>query len=201
MKKIGVIYSGNDAHYRTFHEPKFNQYIDRIIYHPEFLTTDLSGLDVLYVPSQLNKELLLASAEKITDFANNGGTVAVFGPQPWEWMPEQHWESRPTNFWWWLKKDADSGLKLESPEHPMFNGYLTLESCTWHQHGVFWPSANAEKLITTADSGAVMFEEKLPSGGRWIVTTLDPDYHFGSYFMPATERFLEGFFPYLASGK
>lgn len=46
-----------------------------------------------------------------------------------------------------------------------------------------------------------MFEEKLPSGGRWIVTTLDPDYHFGSYFMPATERFLEGFFPYLASGK
>lgn len=201
MKKIGVIYSGNDAHYRTFHEPKFNQYIEQIIYHPEFLNTNISGLDVLYVPSQLNKDLLLAGADKIKDFANNGGTVAVFGPQPWEWLPGQHWEMRPTNFWWWLEKDADSGLRLTAPEHPMFNGYLTLESCTWHQHGVFWPSANAEKLITTADGGAVMFEEKLPGGGRWIVTTLDPDYHFGSYFMPATERFLEGFFPYLASGK
>lgn len=201
MKKIGVIYSGSDAHYRTFHEPKFNQYIDKIIYHPKFLTEDISNLDVLYVPSQLNKELLMLSAKKITDFANNGGTVAVFGPQPWTWMPQQQWEVRPTNFWWWLEKGADSGLRLKTPEHPMFNGYLTLEDCTWHQHGVFWPPENAEKLITTADGGAVMFEEKLPGGGRWIVTTLDPDYHFGSYFMPATERFLEGFFPYLASGK
>lgn len=201
MKKIGVIYSGNDAHYRTFHEPKFNQYIEKIIYHPEFLNTDLSGLDILYVPSQLNKDLLLQSAEKIINFANRGGTVAVFGPQPWEWMPAQCWESRPTNFWWWLEKGADSGLRLSAPEHPIFNGYLTLENCTWHQHGVYWPSDNAEKLITTADGGAVMFEEKLAGGGKWIVTTLDPDYHFGSYFMPATERFLEGFFPYLASGK
>lgn len=64
-----------------------------------------------------------------------------------------------------------------------------------------YTGANAEKLITTADGGAVMFEERLPAGGRWIVTTLDPDYHFGSYFMPATESFLEGFFPCLASGK
>ncbi len=46
-----------------------------------------------------------------------------------------------------------------------------------------------------------MYDQKLATGGRWIVTTLDPDYHFGSYFMPATERFLEGFFPFLASGK
>lgn len=201
MKKIGVIYSGNDAHYRTFHEPKFNQYIEKVIYHPEFLNADISSLDVLYVPSQLNKELLIKSAGKITDFANNGGTVAVFGPQPWTWMPQQNWEPRPTNFWWWLEKDADSGLTLAAPEHPMFNDYLTLESCTWHQHGVFWPPENAKKLITAADGGAVMFEEILPGGGRWIVTTLDPDYHFGSYFMPATEKFLEGFFPYLASGK
>lgn len=40
-----------------------------------------------------------------------------------------------------------------------------------------------------------MFEEKLPSGGRWIVTTLDPDYHFGSYFMPATESFFGRILP------
>lgn len=36
MRKIGVIYSGNESHYRTFHEPKFNQYITKLIYHPNF---------------------------------------------------------------------------------------------------------------------------------------------------------------------
>lgn len=201
MKKIGVIYSGNEAHYRTFHEPKFNQYIEKLIYHPEFLNTDLSDLDVLIVPSQLNGDLLIKSALKIRQFANNGGTVVAFGPQPWEWIPNQNWEQRETNFWWWLEKDAKSGLVLTAPEHPLFKNYLTLADCTWHQHGVFWPSENAEILVASEDGAAFMYEEKVENGGRWIVTTLDPDYHFGSYFMPATERFLEGFFPYLASGK
>ncbi len=64
MKKIGVIYSGNEAHYRTFHEPKINQFITKLIYHPEFLTTAIDDLDVLIVPSQLNGELLMQGAQK-----------------------------------------------------------------------------------------------------------------------------------------
>lgn len=32
----------------------------------------------------------------------------------------------------------------------------------------------------------------------WSWTSLDPMYHFGSYFMPATERFLDGLLPWLA---
>lgn len=201
MKKIGVIYSGNEAHYVTFHSPKISQYISELIYHPEFAQADLSKLDVLIVPSQLNGDLLLKSAKKIHDFANNGGTVVAFGPQPWEWLPKQNWEVRPTNFWWWLEKDAKSGLVLTGEEHPMFKeGFLTLESCTWHQHGVFWPEhPEAQKLITMEDGGAVMYTEPAENNGTWIITTLDPDYHFGSYFMPATERFLEGFMPYLAT--
>jgi hypothetical protein len=31
------------------------------------------------------------------------------------------------------------------------------------------------------------------------VSTLDPLSHFGSHFMPATERFLDGFLPWLAA--
>lgn len=201
MKKIGVIYSGNEAHYRTFHEPKISQFIEKLIYHPQFVATDISDLDVLVVPSQLNGELLMQGAQKIREFAANGGTVVAFGPQPWEWIPEQNWENRETNFWWWLEKNAKSGLVLTAPEHVLFKDFLTLDDCTWHQHGCFWPTEDAEILIATEDGGAIMYDQKLATGGRWIVTTLDPDYHFGSYFMPATERFLEGFFPFLASGK
>lgn len=201
MKNIGVIYGGHDAHYRTFHESKFNQYISKIIYHPEFLNADISDLDVLIVPSQLNGNLLLQSKDKIISFAEEGGTVVALGPQPWEWIPGQNWEFRPTNFWWWLEENPRSGLILSSPEHSLFTKYLTLKECTWHQHGVFWAPSGAEVLISTEDGGAVMYEERLESGGRWLVTTLDPDYHFGSYFMPVTERFLEGFFPYLKDGR
>ncbi|MGM1048978.1 MAG: hypothetical protein ACQEXX_22955 [Bacillota bacterium] len=200
MRKIAVIYSGNAPHHRTFNEPKYRQYIQELIYFPEFLNTSLESYDVLIVPSQLNEKLLLESKEKMNDFAQRGGIVVAFGPQPWEWIPNQKWEDRETNFWWWLEEEANSGLVQTAPEYDLFN-YITLSDATWHQHGVFWPIEGTQKLITTEDGGAVLYVDKVSTRGTWIVTTLDPDYHFGSYFMPATERFLDGFLPWLAKGE
>ncbi|MCG7319255.1 hypothetical protein [Brevibacillus laterosporus] len=200
MRKIAVIYSGNAPHHRTFNEPKYRQYMKELIYFPEFLNTPLESFDVLIVPSQLNQKLLLESKEKIHAFAQRGGIVVSFGPQPWEWLPNQKWEDRETNFWWWLEKGAQSGLVLSASEYDLFN-YITLSDATWHQHGVFWPIEGTKKLITTEDGGAVMYVDKISTNGTWIITTLDPDYHFGSYFMPATERFFDGFLPWLARGK
>ncbi|MBP3886970.1 MAG: hypothetical protein J6F30_04850 [Cellulosilyticum sp.] len=200
MRKIAVIYGGHAPHYRTFHEPKFAHYIDKLIYLPEFEETDLTPFDVLIVPSQLNSKLLLKAAPKIHEFANSGKVVLVLGPQPWDWLPNQNWEHRPTNFWWWLEENADSGLRVKNEDHP-FHQHFTLESCTWHQHGVFWPPAHATTLIATADNGSVLYIDEESSKGTWIITTLDPDYHFGSYFMPATEYFLESLFPWLSTGK
>lgn len=200
MRKIAVIYSGFAPHYRTFHEPKFAQYIDKLIYLPEFEDSDLAQFDVLIVPSQLNSNLLLKSAKKIREFADNGNIVVALGPQPWEWIPNQNWEDRPTNFWWWLEENPDSGLKVQNEDHPFYD-YFKLEDCTWHQHGVFWPPANATTLISKENNGSVLYIDDVSTKGIWIVTTLDPDYHFGSYFMPAAERFLEALFPWLSFGK
>lgn len=200
LRKIAVIYSGNASHYRTFNEPKYNKYIEELIYFPDFLDSSLEQVDVLFVPSQLNEGLLMAAKEKIHAFAERGGIVVAFGPQPFDWIPNQKWEERETNFWWWLEKDAKSGLALAEPEHDLFTN-ITLEDATWHQHGVYWPVDGAQKLITTEDGGAVLYIDQVSTNGTWIVTTLDPDYHYGSYFMPATERFLDGFLPWLAEGK
>lgn len=63
MRKISVIYSGHAPHYRTFHEPKYAKFIDRLIYLPELAATDLTPYDVLIVPSQLNKNLLFQNAK------------------------------------------------------------------------------------------------------------------------------------------
>ncbi len=123
----------------------------------------------------------------------------AFGPQSRPWIPGHHWEFRPTNFWWWLDKDARSGLVQANPGHSLFQA-ITLEDATWHYHGVFWPPEGSDVLIALEDNGAILYIDKVSTAGTWIVTTLDPDYHFGSYFMPATERFLDGFLPWLAEG-
>jgi hypothetical protein len=201
MRKIAVVYSGNAPHKVTFNEPKYKKYINELIYLPELADTDLSKFDVLYVPSQLNERLLMKNKDKIMAFAEQGGIVCAFGPQPWEWLPNQKWEERETNFWWWLEKGADSGIRLTNGEHDLFKNYLTLADATWHQHGVFWPPAGCDTLIATVDGGSVLYVDKVSTKGTWVITTLDPDYHFGSYFMPATERFLDGFFPWLAEGE
>lgn len=201
MRKIAVVFSGNASHEITFNEPKYKKYISALIYLPELADADLSGFDVLYVPSQLNARLLLKNKDKILAFSEAGGIVCAFGPQPWQWIPNQKWEDRETNFWWWLEKGADSGIRLTNEAHDLFTNYLTLADATWHQHGVFWPPAGTDTLISTVDGGSVLYIDKVSTNGTWLVTTLDPDYHFGSYFMPATERFLDGFFPWLAEGK
>jgi hypothetical protein len=200
MRKIAVIYSGHAPHYRTFHEPKYAQYIEKLIYFPEFGKTDLSAFDVLIVPSQLNSTLLLKYVDKINAFADSGKIVVALGPQPWEWLPGQRWEYQETNFWWWTEENPKSGLRVKNENHPFFD-FFTLADCTWHQHGVYFPPEGATTLIEKEDEGAVLYIDEISTKGTWVITTLDPDYHFGSYFMPATERFLEALFTWLSIGQ
>lgn len=202
MRKIAALYSGHAPHFRTFHEPKLNQYLSKVIYLRKFQESDLEDIDVLIVPSQLHLETLKTIVPAIYRFADRGGIVVAFGPQPMAWLPKQNWESRETNFWWWLEPGADSGLRLVSPDYPLFsNKHLTIEACTWHQHGVFHLEEGMQSLIDMKDGGSLMYVDKVNTNGTWIVTTLDPDFHFGSYFMPATEHFLMGFIPWLACGE
>lgn len=197
MRKIAVIYSGSAAHYRTFHEPKYSQYIEKLIYIRDFKETSLEDFDVLIVPSRLNLKIFETMTKKINDFANNGGIVVVLGPQPLEWMPNQKWVDEETNFWWWREEDPDSGLNTKNEDNSLFK-YISLESATWHQHGRYYPATGSEILIEKEHDGAILYIDKVSSKGTWIVTNLDPDHHFGSYFMPVTENFLEGLFVYLA---
>ncbi|MEK3726160.1 hypothetical protein [Paenibacillus sp. FSL H8-0034] len=200
MRKIAALYSGNSQHFRCLNEPKYRRYLSEIIYLPDFAQHSLDGIDVLFVPSQLHQGLVVQSKAKIDAFLERGGAVVIHGPQPTSWFAGQKWEHRPTNFWWWLDKEQSSGLVLTQPEHDLFT-YITLEDATWHQHGVYWPPEGVDILIATEDHGAILYVDKVSTPGTLIVTTLDPEHHFGSYFMPATERYLDGFLPWLAEGK
>lgn len=201
MRKIAVMYGGSSQNSRTYKTSGFGQYIDRLIPIRQFAEESLDEFDVLIIPSQTHTRLLDENIEKIYEFANEGKIVVTMGPQHREWLPAHKWEFRPTNFWWWREPGADSGLRLPGGAHDLFQNYLTLADATWHQHGVYWPTEGCETLVSTVDGGSVLYIDRVNTDGIWVNTTLDPDFHFGSYFMPATERFLSGLFPWLKEGQ
>jgi hypothetical protein len=124
--------------------------------------------------------------------------IAFAGGEPIpEFLPNVRWEHRPTNFWWWLEPGADLGLRTPDPEHSLFD-HLTVRDCTWHYHGVLDPPEGAEVLVTLPTGEALLYVDRVSTPGTLVVATLDPMSHYGSHFMPATERFLDGFLPWAA---
>jgi hypothetical protein len=75
---------------------------------------------------------------------------------------------------------------------------MTLADATWHFHGYFAPPPGARSLIDLVGGGSILYDDTESYGGRAIVTSLDPFYHHGSHFMPATTRFLDRFLSWLA---
>lgn len=195
-KQLAAIYGGTAFQHRTLNEPKYRQHIDEIIYLLDLPNVDLAQYDAVIIPDRMHPDRLMVSKQQFADYLDQGGTIIAFGEQPVPLLPGVRWEHRPTNFWWWLDPNTPSGLVLKQPEHSLF-WYLTEADCTWHQHGVFWPDDGVEQLITMADGGVILYIDRVSTRGTLLVTCLDPIAHFGSYFMPATERFLDGFLPWV----
>lgn len=200
MRKIAVLYTGSSHQHRTFTEPKYKQYIEELVYLPKLDEVDLHPYDVLIIPSQIHEKLITRHLDRIHAFLDQGKVVVALGAQHNNWFTGHHWEFRPTNFWWWREPGAKSGLVLTKPEHDLFR-YITLADATWHYHGVFFPKHEVESLIEIENDGSIFYVDKDSTSGTLILTTLDPEYHYGSYFMPATERFMDGFLPWLAEGR
>lgn len=196
MKKLAAVYGGASYQNRSINESKYRKYFDEAIYLLDLPTTDLRQFKGVLIPSRLHQGKLADANQQFDDYLQGGGTVIAFGEQPSAYLPGVDWEYRPTNFWWWLEPEANSGLVLRQPEHALFR-YIGLDDATWHQHGVFWPGDGVESLVVTDDGGTVLYIDQVTTPGTLVVTSLDPMYHFGSYFMPATERFLDGFLPWV----
>jgi hypothetical protein len=210
MRRVLAVYGGSAAHHRALNEPKYAKWLSGTVYLPDLADSrlsdaDLPDYDVLVVPERLHAGKLQEARPRLLQALDEGRTVVLFGEQsvygehPRGWLPGIDWAHRPTNYWWWLDKEATSGLHAHLPEHDLWR-HLTLDDVTWHHHGVLQPPAGAEVLVTHDDGGGVLYVDRASTPGTLVVATLDPMSHFGSYFMPATERFLDGFLPWLAEG-
>lgn len=205
---LTAVYGGSAQHHRSLTMPKYAQHLSGgLLYLPDLADTDLSGYDGLLIPERLHRGQLTGAADRILHYLDTGGTVISFtGGEPLpEFLPGVRWEHRPTNFWWWLEPGADLGLHSPTPGHSLFD-YLSIQDCTWHYHGVLDPPEGAEVLVALPTGEALLYVDRVTTRGTLVVAALDPMSHFGSYFMPAAERFLNGFLPWaqeslLATGK
>ncbi|GLK67330.1 hypothetical protein [Hansschlegelia plantiphila] len=201
--KLAVLDGGAFYHHATIYGPRYRDLFDRPIYMRDLTPDDLTDVGVLIVPDRINPDVLRAKKDVLTNFLDRGRTLIALGENQVEtWLPGVGWSPRPTNFWWWLDENAEPEQRLVEPAHELFVA-VPFADAIWHYHGVLTPPAGARTLIDVPadpegrdEGGALLYDDQASFAGRAIVSTLDPFYHHGSSFMPATTRFLDGFLPW-----
>lgn len=195
--RIAATDGGTSYHEFALSDARWAECIDARLYLPEFGRADLSAFDVLLVTSRSDPRFLIPRSSDFKAFLDAGKTLVVFAETaPERWLPNIRMTPISANYWWWLKPGADSGLRVVAPDHPLLQ-LVPLADMTWHHHARFQPPEGAVSLVDYVDGGSIFYEDRVSTRGRLLVTGLDPFYHHGSYFMPATTRFLEGFFSWL----
>lgn len=194
MPSLAAIDGGTYYHHRTLCEPPFASFFDATIYVRNVVDADLDSHDILFLPCRLNADLIAPSSDRLTRFMERGGTLVAMGETfPERWLPRIVATPLTTNFWWWLEPGASLGVRLTGAGG--LDAYLDEAALSWHLHGFFTPQDGQVSLVEA--SGRCQMFATAWGNGQLIATTLDPCYHHGSYFMPATTRFLEGFLPWL----
>lgn len=200
---LAILDGGTSYHHDALHGPRYAGAFDRIVYAPELSRADLADVSILVVPDRINPDILRRKRDLFAEHLDAGRTLVVFGEtEAQTWAPGVRWSARPTNFWWWLEPDARPEQVLVAPDHELFRA-VPFADTIWHYHGILHPPHGAEILIAVPPDpagrdagGALLYDDRATTPGRLIVTTLDPFYHHGSHFMPATTRFLDGFLPW-----
>lgn len=200
---LTVLDGGTSYHKDAIHGPRYAACFDRVLYAPDLVEGDLDDTTVLIVPDRTDPRHLRRARTMFLRFLERGRTLVVFGETESEtWLPGVAWSERPTNFWWWLEPGAVPEQQLVSPRHELFDA-MPFADTVWHYHGILQPPDGAETLIAVPPDpdgrdggGALLYDDRVTTAGRLLVTTLDPFYHHGSNFMPATTRFLDGFLPW-----
>lgn len=199
MKTIGFVTSGDGAQLQCYRD--FASIIDEEIYLRALDRVDLTAFRSLVVPDFSNQSLLRHHAHQINDYLAGGGFLIVFEPNRMdEWLDavEVQWFSRETEDWkWWMQPGGRMEAYQPEPRHPMAEAIPLADMC-WHFFGAFRLPPGARPILNLdGDEGALVYDQHLLGGGRLIASTIDPHTHHGRRFMPATSRFLKGFYPWL----
>ncbi|MAM10491.1 MAG: hypothetical protein CML23_08520 [Rhizobiaceae bacterium] len=195
-KRLVLPSSGCYYQIRSLEGPRYGDLFD-VITSPEALGETLQPDDTLWVPCRTPAQRMIAQRPVIDRHLAAGGTVVALGESLSHlWLPNVAFTRTPTNWWWWLEPGADLGVTIADPAHPLMAG-MSDRDVTWHLHGFFEPPEGAEVLARDGEGHAIFYIDAVSTPGRMIISSLDPMFHHGSHFMPATTRFLDRFIPNL----
>ncbi|WP_210259946.1 hypothetical protein [Martelella sp. HB161492] len=195
-RRIVTASAGTYYHIRSLEGPAYGDAFD-VITTPEALGDVLTPGDVLWVPCRTPARRMMAQRAVIDRHLEAGGTVIALGEsQSQLFLPNIAFTPTPTNWWWWLDPEADLGVSIANRDHPLMRG-MEDRDVTWHLHGWFTPPDDADVLVRDGAGRAIFYVDTVSTNGRMIVSSLDPMFHHGSHFMPATTRFLDRFIPNL----
>ncbi len=198
-KGIGFVTSADGAQLKCYQD--YAAYLDERLYLRTLDRVDLTGFRAIVVPDFSNQELLRQHARQLNDYLAGGGFLVVFEPNRMdEWLDvvAVPWFSRETEDWkWWMKPGGRMEAYQPEPRHPMAEA-IPLSAMCWHFFGAFRFVEGAVPILNLDHAeGCLMYDQRIEGGGRLIASTLDPHTHHGRGFMPATTRFLNGFYPWL----
>ena len=77
--RIAAIDGGPYYHQATLHDPLLREYFQQILYAPELPGSSLEEVDVLFVASRQDPQLMIEAAPTIRAFLDAGKTVVALG--------------------------------------------------------------------------------------------------------------------------
>lgn len=194
---ILAIHPGAYYHIETLEAPRYAHHFDKLVRPEDLPHADLCDHAVIFIPCRTPADRMAPHAAQLRHYLDRGGTIVATGETALDvFLPGITFTSQPTNWWWWLTPGADLGIRVVSPEHSLFKR-LDRSDLTWHLHGWFDPPEGVEVLAVDGEGKPILYVDEVTTPGRMIITSLDPCFHHGSHFMPATTRFLDGFLPWM----
>jgi hypothetical protein len=194
---ILAIHPGTFYHIESLEAPRYAGTFDWLVRPEDLQDVRLEDFRVVLIPCRTPAERMVAHARQLRAYLDQGGTVIATGENDWgDYLPAIRFTPQETNWWWWLTPGADLGVKITAPGHALFKR-LTRDDLSWHMHGWFDVPDGAEALAVNESGKPILYVDEVTTGGRMVVTSLDPFYHHGSHFMPATTRFLDGFLAWM----
>jgi hypothetical protein len=200
MKKIAYVTWGAASQITTFQD--FAGYLDEMLYLRELESHDLSRYAAVVVPDGTDSVAIREHAAQLNAYVRGGGFLIIFGcgkVNEWIDVVDLAWRPVNTKDWlWWTKRNPYLEIRQPEPRHSLCE-VVSLADMSWHWFGAFAHHPQAQSALNLDDDSASLFLDfrNLRGGGRLIVSTLDPHSHNGERFMPATTRFLQGFYPWL----
>lgn len=200
MRHILALHGGTFYHESSYTDPEIGRWLSRIVHVRQADDADFDAADVVLLPDRIHPDVMGRHKERLARLLARGGTVVTLATDgAAAFLPGIDWSPREVNFWWWVDEGAEPGIHVTAPDHPMFQA-VRPEDTIWHYHGVFAPPPGAVSLVKAADGGTILYDDRASTPGRLIVTSLDPLFHHGSHFMPASSRFIKALLPWLAEG-